>query len=120
MRIENFRVYSTAVTALAAGDTLDLSVSTPGQPHVFMGVEFFTSSAGTVLATPTAGTLTFLVKTVNLPNTWQTLPDSVSLAAVNEQVGVSANIIAVRVSGLSGVSGGSATHCKLIASTNLS
>jgi hypothetical protein len=110
---------ASAVTALAAGDTLELAV--PGhQAHTFLGVSFYTSSAASTPAVPTAGTLVFDVKTLELPDVWQRVSVTVDLTTGNRSADFAANAYLVRVSGLSSVTGGSATHCILRVTSNIS
>lgn len=111
------RVFQSAITALAAGDTLSLDVDF-GFPHVFVAVEFYKNSAGSSLSAPNAGTLTFAAKTRALPGTFQTVSGTVDLSSANVEKSIGANCVTVRVSGLSGVSGDSVTHCRLVAVCN--
>ncbi len=119
-------LYASPVIALAAGDTYTLDASTIGRQvdsgllNWFAALEFYTDSTGATPATPTAGTLVFTVKTDQLPNSFQTISASpIDLGVLNESVDWVGNVVEIKVSGLTGVSGGSATHFQLRATGNL-
>lgn len=105
-----YRVES-AVTDISAG-SLELALERVGMAHFYLGVQFYTSAAGTTLATPTSGTMVLDVKTSALPDVFQRLPNSVNLAQANEQFDWNSPTRSAKVT-LSNINGGGATHFKI-------
>lgn len=112
----------TALTAGAATITLShLQLQHPQRPaHWRAAVEFYTSIAGTTVATPTAGTITVTAKIsvlpgVFLPLDWEQDPSAgggvVDLSVLNEPVDWDSGGVLEVKAVMAGVSGGGATHC---------
>lgn len=63
MAFADYRQYTSDVTAVASTVTQDFI--DPARPHCFVGIRFFDDAAGTIMATPTAGTVLVEVQTIN-------------------------------------------------------
>lgn len=79
--------------------------------HNFAGVVFFNDADGETPVQPTAGTITFTVKLVVQPHSYQPTPSNVINADGVDQVSWAANTISILAT-FSGIVG--ATHAKLI------
>lgn len=116
------RQFATDVQALTAGaGSVELELD-PDYRHWFCAVEFYDDAGGLAAdhADPTAGTVTFVVTTIDLPQVEQTLSGGdVDLSTGNESRDFAANPEKIKVT-LTGISGGSATHYRLRAVGNIS
>lgn len=90
-----FSLHESAVTSTGLPITLtDIDV---GRPHCFAGVQFFSDAAGTVEATPTAGSLSITIQTLNTLPKFESPPDPNIIAASPTTVNWSANTKVVTI-----------------------
>lgn len=61
-KVEQTRIYEESGAVASA---VDVSLQFPSDTHCFIGVDYFSDELLTTSATPTAGTITFTVQTVN-------------------------------------------------------
>lgn len=101
-------------TALAAGDSFTLEIPEPRYSHCFASIVFYGDAACTTVAVPTAGALPWEVEVASMPGTWLPLTgQDLNLSVKNIPVNWTGSPLRVRVTGLSTVSGGSATHFRV-------
>lgn len=102
------KVFEGIVVELSAGAAnIDLDVDDVYR-HYFLAVEFYSDAGGTTKVDPSAGVITFKVKTPVLPNDFQDFTDNsvADLSVGNEQVnfGTPATQVRAEISGVSGAS----------------
>lgn len=90
----DIRILNSDVEAVA--DTIELEGVAPSIPHTFIGVKFWTSAAGTTLATPGAGTVTVQVRTIN-SQIFEDIPDNVIDATGATTISVNGNVEEIRL-----------------------
>lgn len=99
----------------AVGSVITLDGLDTIKAHCFAGIQFFNDAAGTVVATPTAGTILIEIRTVNTTPVFETIPANTVDATAPATISWAANTQAVRATP-TGVVG--ATHYKLIVTCN--
>jgi hypothetical protein len=67
-----------------------------GRPHCFVGVQFFSDSAGTTPVVPTLGTVTVKIKTYNTQR-FELMPESTINAGDPTTISWAANTVAIEV-----------------------
>ena len=87
-------IHESEVTPI--GDQLILPDLDMSKVHCFLGVQFFTSIDGDIVATPTTGTITIKIKTYNT-NLFELMPEGSINAASPSTINWAANTIAVLV-----------------------
>lgn len=105
-----------AVTAISEGSTIGLELD-PSFVHNFAGVTFYNDSDGVTPVQPSAGTVTFTIKTSVQSHAFQTIPNNILQANVPGQVDWASNSEFVLAT-LSGIVG--ATHARLFWAGNSS
>ena len=96
--------------------TIDLEVEETYR-HCFAGIEFYSDANGNTSVLPSAGSITFSIRTANQPNGFQTFPSNVVDPTAPDQVNWAANTQLVRAV-ITGITG--ATHARMIATCNVS
>lgn len=97
------------------GDPIELDGLEISNPHGFAGVKFYADANGDTEATPTAGTATIEIKTLNTDPRWESFPDNVIQASGPRTVGWGANTTRVRATP---DSINVATHWRLVVTLN--
>lgn len=111
---DTFTILTSDVTAI--GSNIQIDEIDVVKTHCFCGVRFFADAAGAVEATPTAGTITITIKTVNTdPRFEDPISSNVITAATPDTIGWAANTRSVKAvqSGLD-----VATHYQLTVTCN--
>lgn len=87
-------IHESEVTAI--GSIVELTAIDFAKPHCFLGVQFFSDSAGLTPSVPTTGTITAKIKTYN-SQIFELFPESNFSAANPATLSWAANTVAVQV-----------------------
>jgi len=113
-RLQVRKIESPVVLVSAGSITLPVDRS---YPHNFAGIIFFNDSGGVTPVTPSAGSTTFTIKTVNQSQGFQNIAAGTVAADAPNQVDWAGNTLEVLAT-FAGIVG--ATHARLVSTGNQS